>query len=112
MDDQHDVEEATDIDGKQVAATLRGFGHGWQGQQNTTHSVAIRQPSSSSHGLGSGGPDAAHAQAGWLVCGESATDDELLPVGIDSHRYRAIGNGVASPVAEWVGRRLAGWFRA
>ena len=25
----------------------------------------------------------------------------------DSHRYRMIGNGVASPVAEWIGWRLA-----
>ena len=25
----------------------------------------------------------------------------------DSHRYRACGNGVVSPVAEWIGRRLA-----
>ena len=24
----------------------------------------------------------------------------------DSHRYRLIGNGVAAPVAEWIGRRL------
>lgn len=24
----------------------------------------------------------------------------------DSHRYRQIGNGVASPVVEWIGRRL------
>jgi DNA (cytosine-5)-methyltransferase 1 len=24
----------------------------------------------------------------------------------DSHRYRLCGNGVVSPVAEWIGRRL------
>ncbi|MCI0347243.1 MAG: DNA (cytosine-5-)-methyltransferase [Chloroflexi bacterium] len=36
-----------------------------------------------------------------------AEDPELLPVGIDTHRYRLTGNGVVSPVAEWIGRRLA-----
>lgn len=33
-------------------------------------------------------------------------DDPLLPRGLDSHRYRCIGNGVIAPVAEWIGRRL------
>lgn len=31
---------------------------------------------------------------------------DLLPDGLDSARYRCIGNGVAAPVATWVGRRL------
>jgi site-specific DNA-cytosine methylase len=45
---------------------------------------------------------------GWLDLGlERADDDQLLPPGLDSHRYRVIGNGVAEPVAEWIGRRLA-----
>jgi site-specific DNA-cytosine methylase len=34
-------------------------------------------------------------------------DSDIDPEGIDSARYRVIGNGVAAPVAEWVGRRLA-----
>ena len=34
------------------------------------------------------------------------TDDPLLPLGLDSHRYRCCGNGVVSDVAEWIGRRL------
>jgi site-specific DNA-cytosine methylase len=125
-------------------------------------------------GLGSGGPDAAHAQAGWLVpqtfvkahraaspedgenwdegelaptvnafdvgdaratalvgtlrvggrdnahrAGDSydntpwghypagVGDDELLPLGLDSNRYRCCGNGVVSGVSEWIGQRLA-----
>lgn len=33
-------------------------------------------------------------------------DDPLLPIGIDSRRYKAIGNGVVAPVAEWIGLRL------
>lgn len=27
------------VDGDEVASTLRGFGHGWQGQHNTTNAV-------------------------------------------------------------------------
>jgi site-specific DNA-cytosine methylase len=30
----------------------------------------------------------------------------LDPLGLDSHRYRCCGNGVATPVAEWLGWRL------
>lgn len=33
--------------------------------------------------------------------------DPLNPDGLDSHRYRCAGNGVVSPVAEWIGHRLA-----
>lgn len=39
-----------------------------------------------------------------------AAADDLLPDGLDSHRYRCCGNGVVAPVGEWIGRRLAGWF--
>ena len=37
-------------------------------------------------------------------------DDRLLPQGLDSHRYRCCGNGVVTPVAEWIGLRLAALF--
>jgi site-specific DNA-cytosine methylase len=33
-------------------------------------------------------------------------DDPLLPIGLDSHRYRCCGNGVVSNVAEAIGRAL------
>jgi DNA (cytosine-5)-methyltransferase 1 len=33
--------------------------------------------------------------------------DSLLPLGLDSHRYRCCGNGVVSNVSEWIGVRLA-----
>lgn len=33
-------------------------------------------------------------------------DADLLPLGLDSHRYRCCGNGVVAPVAEFVGERL------
>jgi hypothetical protein len=32
--------------------------------------------------------------------------EDLNPIGWDSNRYRCIGNGVVSPVAEFIGRRL------
>lgn len=32
--------------------------------------------------------------------------DALLPLGLDSNRYRAIGNAVAVPVVEWIAHRL------
>jgi hypothetical protein len=53
-----------------------------------------------------GGPDDNEAQAGHLVEGGGVSDDELLPLGLDSHRYRCCGNGVVAPVAEWIGRQL------
>jgi site-specific DNA-cytosine methylase len=33
-------------------------------------------------------------------------DDPLNPIGLDSNRYRCIGNGVVAPVAEFIGRRI------
>jgi site-specific DNA-cytosine methylase len=39
----------------------------------------------------------------------SQGDDALLPLGLDSSRYRCCGNGVVAPVAEWLGLRLARW---
>ena len=41
------------------------------------------------------------------LAGASAEDDPLLPLGLDSHRYRCCGNGVIAPVSEWIGHRLA-----
>lgn len=38
--------------------------------------------------------------------GGTRDEDSLLPVGLDSHRYRCCGNGVVAPVAEWIGRRI------
>jgi DNA (cytosine-5)-methyltransferase 1 len=37
---------------------------------------------------------------------EQEDQDQLLPLGLDSHRYRCCGNGVVAPVAEWIGRRI------
>lgn len=41
-----------------------------------------------------------------LALGPAGDDDPLLPLGLDSHRYRCCGNGVVSNVAEWIGWRL------
>jgi DNA (cytosine-5)-methyltransferase 1 len=40
------------------------------------------------------------------IIGGTTEEDDLLPVGLDSHRYRCCGNGVVAPVAEWIGRRI------
>jgi DNA-cytosine methyltransferase len=40
------------------------------------------------------------------IIGGTTDEDVLLPVGLDSHRYRCCGNGVVAPVAEWIGRRI------
>ena len=33
-------------------------------------------------------------------------NENLLPLGLDTHRYRCCGNGVVVPVAEWIGTRI------
>jgi DNA-cytosine methyltransferase len=38
--------------------------------------------------------------------GIAEDDDPLNPIGLDSNRYRCIGNGVVAPVAEFIGRRI------
>ena len=41
-----------------------------------------------------------------LVLNSKPDDDPLLPLGLDSHRYRCCGNGVVADVGEWIGQRL------
>ena len=41
-----------------------------------------------------------------LVLRGSVPDDPLLPLGLDSHRYRCAGNGVVADVGFWIGQRL------
>jgi hypothetical protein len=54
-----------------------------------------------------GGVDDNEAQSGLAMGGLIMDDDPLLPIGLDSNRYRCCGNGVVAPVAEWIGKRLA-----
>jgi DNA (cytosine-5)-methyltransferase 1 len=47
-----------------------------------------------------------HSTSSNAVIGSGVRDDRLLPLGLDSNRYRCCGNGVVSSVAEWIGHRL------
>lgn len=40
------------------------------------------------------------------ILGTASDDDPLLPLGLDSHRYRCAGNGVVANVAYWLGLRI------
>jgi site-specific DNA-cytosine methylase len=58
-------------------------------------------------------PDGAHRtlrigrdSSDFVIAPGGVDDDSLLPIGLDSHRYRCCGNGVVAPVAEWIGRRI------
>lgn len=137
---------ATDIEGKEIAATLRGFGHGWQGQHNSTHSVVTSNEAIPIQGTmigrqdhnGPGGVGAREPSAPMDTFGTISTHAiehqtivrRLTPIecerlmgwpdnhtlfradgkqNSDSTRYRMCGNGVASPVAEWIGRQILAW---
>jgi len=56
-----------------------------------------------------GGVDDNEAQAGGIVIG-GAIGPSPDPDGLDSNRYRVVGNGVVAPVAEWIGLRLADYL--
>ena len=147
LDDRAGV-EVTGLNGEDIAQTLRGFGHGWQGQQNDTNSVFVKgkraqsvdddeswragdvAPTLNSFDVGDarttvavltpdvaatmlaspeGGTRTTDLNQTWVDGGEPGGADPLLPLGLDSHRYRCCGNGVIAPVAEWIGERLAAW---
>jgi DNA (cytosine-5)-methyltransferase 1 len=124
---------ATDVEGNEVAATLRGFGHGWQGQHNSTHAIVtdpvlafdgynqsvtedvyralrigidsgdcIMEPSMQVRRLT---PTECERLMGWPD-NHTATGTNG-PVS-DTNRYKMCGNGVASPVAQWIGEHLMG----
>lgn len=42
----------------------------------------------------------------FVIAEPGVADDPLLPEGLDMHRYRVCGNGIAAPVAEWIARRI------
>jgi DNA (cytosine-5)-methyltransferase 1 len=73
--------------------TLRGFGHGWQGQHNDDAQKAgmVRRLTPVECCRLQGFPD------DWLG------EPNVLP---DSPRYAAMGDAVTVNVAEWIGRRL------
>ncbi|MEI6358638.1 MAG: hypothetical protein WCP53_16290, partial [Verrucomicrobiota bacterium] len=86
-----------------VSPTLNSFDAG------DARAVTLVAPTVNSNRTGGWRFDADQAES--LVMAGDPADDPLLPLGLDSHRYRAIGNGVAAPVAEWIGLRLAAYFR-
>ena len=72
-----------------LANTLNSFD---VGNVRTTHAVVST---------------ASQVAAAGVVDEPRLDDDVLLPLGLDSHRYRCCGNGVVSNVSEWIGVRLA-----
>jgi site-specific DNA-cytosine methylase len=52
------------------------------------------------------------AVAGSAIIGGAPAERDMLPLGLDSHRYRCCGNGGVSDVSEWIGLRLAEVARA
>ena len=102
---QEENNMTTDINGSEIAATLRGFGHGWQGQQNSTHSVAVTEDQKETiMQVRRLTPVECERLMGW-------PDNHTLPradgkENPDTTRYKMCGNGVASPVAQWIGQHL------
>lgn len=95
---------ATDINGSEIAATLRGFGHGWQGQQNSTHSVAVNENQEETMRVRRLTPIECERLMGW-------PDNHTLhradgKTNSDTTRYKMCGNGVASPVAQWIAEQI------
>jgi site-specific DNA-cytosine methylase len=91
-----------------VANTLNSFD---VGDVRTTH--AIVSPTLTASNDPSRSPQSSEITAQYAAVFEAGEgmvfgvkDDPLLPLGLDSHRYRCCGNGVVAPVAEWIGRRI------
>lgn len=74
-------------------ATLRGFGHGWQGQHNSTNAVMQGTPRRLT-------PRECERLQGF------PDDWTLIEGASDTPRYRCLGNAVAVPVVEWIIRRI------
>jgi DNA (cytosine-5)-methyltransferase 1 len=81
--------------------TLRGFGHGWQGQHwdDSTKAMLLRRLTPLECERLQGFPD------GW-TCLCEALGDTATCTCPNTPRYRALGNAVAVPVVEWIARRL------
>lgn len=106
----HDASEDGTGRGAPIFPTLRGFGHGWQGQHNSDVARAgmVRRLTPVECERLQAFPD------GWTIdSGPSLADapnfpyrtDESCPKP-DSPRYAATGDAVTANVAEWIGRRL------
>ena len=90
-----------------VANTLNSFD---VGDVRTTHAIVGTSYDGFNQKVE---PDGAHRtlrigrdSSDFVIAQGGVDDDNLLPVGLDSHRYRCCGNGVVASVAEWIGRRI------
>jgi len=90
-----------------VANTLNSFD---VGDVRTTHAIVGTSYDGFNQKVE---PDGAHRtirigrdSSDFVIAPGGVDDDSLLPIGLDSHRYRCCGNGVVAPVAEWIGRRI------
>jgi len=117
-------EDAKQVDGSKVASTLRGFGHGWQGQQNSTNSVmqgaTVRRLTPRECELLQGFPldytavpfrkyrpkDFEELAEYYREINPGLTEGEIEMMASDGARYRALGNAMAVPVMRWIGRRI------
>lgn len=96
----HDADDHERWERGVVAPTMDSAGHA---PRTATAVVSVIQALDTKQG----GVDDNEAQSGSLVLTNAdPADDPLLPTGLDSRRYKAIGNGVVAPVAEWIGHRL------
>ena len=86
-----------------VAATLNSGGNdGGFRTEPGEHLVATLRVGGRADGAGS-----SYDNTPWTLTESIPMNgDPLLPLGLDSHRYRCCGNGVVADVAEWIGRRL------
>ena len=88
---------------------------GWRGPDDWAGTVSTRDYKSSNHLVSASvdprGVRAPDGMARRLDDQPLVADPEaFLPEGLDSHRYRCIGNGVVAPVAYWIGTRLRRYF--
>jgi DNA (cytosine-5)-methyltransferase 1 len=80
--------------------TLRGLGHGWQGQHwdDASRTGLLRRLTPTECERLQGFPD------GWTAYGIDADGGVVMMS--DTQRYRMLGDAVPVPVAEWIFRRI------
>jgi DNA-cytosine methyltransferase len=103
------VSQAPDADGMRAADGLAGRAHDLQHFRKsraaqTDNDAETWLPDDYANSVNTW--DQGDIRTKEIVLGGDMTDDPLLPLGLDSHRYRCCGNGVVAPVAEFIGQRL------
>lgn len=116
------IDDKIVIDEQAVTATLRGFGHGWQGQHNDTNAVwemshsdeVIRENGEIAPTLqrrmGTGGNQVPMVGVRRLTPVEcerlQGFPDGFTEGQSDTARYRQLGNAVTVSVIKWIGKRI------